>query len=315
MNSQDHISDNTVFNSIGKTPIFQLRQLSQELGATIYGKADFLNPGGSIKDRIALAMIEAAERDGRLTPGATITEATAGNTGLGLAWIAAARGYRFVAVMTEVDRGPKTDLMEALGTEVVLVPYGVAWDTPDGPLGIAERIAQERGGVFLNQFFNPANPEAHERTTGAEIREAFRDRPLDAIVVGIGTGGTATGIGRALKGAAVKSNNGKAPRLIGVVGDGSYLTPGETRIAGITPDFPPATYDESFLERVEGVSEAEGAQATLRLARTEGLAVGHSSGAGLVVAEREVRRNPGSHILILLCDTLRNYPNIEEMAG
>ncbi len=292
-----------IFECVGHTPTFPLRRLSEAAGAELLVKAEHLNPGGSIKDRVALAMIEAAEADATLRPGMTITEATAGNTGIGLAWIAAARGYRFVSVMTEADRGPKTEAMEAMGAEVVLLPHGLQWDSDEGPLGVAGRIATERGGVFVNQFSNAANPEVHERTTGAEIL-AEAGSGIDAVVLGIGTGGTVTGVGRALRKA------GSTAELVGVVADGSYLSDGESRIAGITPDFEPEIFDTKLVDRIESVSAEDAAEAARRLARLEGVPAGHSGGAGLVAAERIARRRPGARVLFLVGDSARNYPEL-----
>ena len=292
-------------SAIGKTPVFPLRRLSEAAGAEILAKADLLNPGGSLKDRVALAMIEAAEAAGKLSPGATVVEATAGNTGLGLAWVAPVRGYRFVAVMTELDRGPKTEMMEAMGAEVVLVEYGIPWDAENGCLGIADRIARERDGVFLNQFSNPANAGIHETTTAAEILADCGDE-LDAVIVGVGTGGTATGLGRGLKPALPNL------RLIGVVAEGAYLASEREgdRIAGITPDFPPDIFDPSLLDEIVGISSEDAAVATVRLNETEGIPGGHSAGACLLAAENEARARPGSRILILIGDSIRNYPGL-----
>lgn len=290
---------------VGHTPTIRLPRLSAAAGAELFGKVEYLNPGGSIKDRIAVAMVEAAEKDGRLRPGMTLVEATAGNTGLGLAWVAATRGYQFVSVMSASDKGPKTDTMEAMGSECVLIPPGAPWDSDEGPVGIGARIAEERGGVFLNQFENPANPAAHETGTAREILDTFGDS-LDAVVVGVGTGGTVTGVGRGLK--AVQPGI----RIIGVSGEGSYLgseLEGD-RIAGITPDFPPDNLDLSVIDHLQTITGPVAAEATRRLNRTEGTSAGHSSGALLLAAEDEAKRNPGSKILILLCDSVRNYPDL-----
>ncbi|MEM8997285.1 MAG: cysteine synthase family protein [Acidobacteriota bacterium] len=298
---------------IGNTPIFPLPRLSAALGdgVELLAKAEHLNPGGSIKDRVALGMIRAAEDDGRLGPGMTVTEATAGNTGLGLAWICAARGYRFVAVMSASDKGPKTEVMESMGAECVLVEPGPAWDSEDGCLGIAGRIAAERGGVFLNQFENPANPQAHACTTAAEILAQTGGR-VDAVVIGVGTGGTAAGLGRVLKPAV------PGLRLIGVAAEGSYLgseLEGD-RIAGITPDFAPKIFDEGVLDAVVTVTAADAAPATMRLAREEGIPAGLSSGALLLAAEAEAKRlrgeRPGrtARVLFTICDGVRNYPSL-----
>ncbi len=294
-----------IFGCIGRTPTFRLRRLSESAGAELLAKAEFLNPGGSIKDRIALAMCKSAEASGRLRPGETIVEATAGNTGIGLAWIAAACGYRFVAVMTEADRGPKVEAMEATGAEVVLLPCGRPWDGDDGPVGVARRLAGERDGLYINQFANPANPAAHEHTTAAEIRDAVGDG-LDTIVVGVGSGGTATGLARGLKPAM------PGLRVIGVAGQGSYLA-GERngdRIPGITPDFAPEVFDRDLVDHIEIVPSVAAAWAARRLAEIEGVPAGHSSGACLLAAENEAWRRPGSKILMVFSDSVRNYPGL-----
>ncbi len=298
-----------ILGCIGRTPVLALPRLSRSAGATLLGKAELFNPGGSLKDRIALAMIEAAEAAGELSPGATIVEATAGNTGLGLAWVTAALGYRFVAVMSEADRGPKTETMEAMGTEVELVRTGVAWDSEEGPLGVAARIAAERGGLFINQFANPANPDVHQHQTAAEILEQVGE-DLDAVVVGVGTGGTATGLARGLVPSLPRL------RMIGVVADGAYLGSGreDDRIAGITPDFEPSIFALDLLDEVQAIPAGEAARATRRLAEVEGIPAGHSSGACLLAAENEARRHPGSTILLLLGDSIRNYPGIGRSA-
>ena len=295
----------SILECIGGTPILRLGNLSRVAGAEILGKAEYLNPAGSLKDRVALAMVLAAEKRGELRPGSTLVEATAGNTGIGLALVAAARGYRFVAVMTEADRGPKSEAMEAMGAEVAYTPPGLAWDGDDGPLGVAARLAQARSGVFLNQFANPANPDVHERTTGAEIAATLGDQ-LDVLVVGVGTGGTATGLARALR------PGRPGLRIVGVSGEGSYLgtsRPGD-RIAGITPDFAPPVFARHLLDAVTTVTAQEAAAAARRIGEREGIPAGHSSGASLVVAEREARERPGATILILLGDSVRNYPRL-----
>ncbi len=293
---------------VGNTPIFRLARLSEEAGAELLVKAEHLNPGGSIKDRVALNMVLAAESSGALKPGQTLVEATAGNTGIGLAWIAAARGYKFVSVMNASDKGPKTEIMEAMGAEVALADPNIPWDTEEGCLGIAQRIADERGGIFLNQFENDANPQAHE-TTAAEIVDALGDS-VDTVIVGVGTGGTATGLARGLR---PRLPNVK---LIGVSAEGSYLGSEKEgdRIAGITPDFEAAIFDPSCLDEIVTVEMGVAAEATRRLLKEEGLPVGHSSGALLKVAQDEARKRPGSRILFFLCDSVRNYAGLSGRA-
>ena len=309
----------SVVDGIGATPLVHLPKLSASAGADLWGKAELFNPGGSVKDRIALAMVRAAQDDGRLRAGGYVVEATAGNTGIGLSLVCAALGYRFVAVMTSLDRGPKSELMRSLGAEVVFVEPGPRWDSDEGPLGVAAGIAAERSGVFLDQFSNPANPAVHERVTADELAaelglSADLDPPAErreraaSIVVGVGTGGTATGLKRGL------AERAPQVRVVGVAAAGSYLGPGpeDDRIAGITPDFAPKTFDQSILDGLETVTSPEAADAAGRLARTEGIPVGHTTGACLVAAEREARRYPGRTIVLVLGDSVRNYPELAE---
>lgn len=299
-----HIHDH-VTALVGNTPVFRLPRLSQELGAEIFAKAEHLNPGGSIKDRIALAMVDAAEAAGRIQPGQTLVEATAGNTGIGLAWIAAARGYKFVSVMNAADKGPKTELMESMGAEVVLADPDIPWDTDEGCLGIAGRIAEERGGLFLNQFENPANPAVHENQTSSEILDTFGD-DLDFLIVGVGTGGTVTGLARGLKPHLPNL------KIVGVPAEGSYLgseKPGD-RIAGITPDFEAEIFDPKSMDILFPVDAEAALDATRRLLKLEGLPVGHSSGAFLIAAEHVAKQHPGTKILFFTCDSVRNYSTL-----
>lgn len=300
---------------IGRTPTLHLRHLSESCDADLLAKAEFLNPGGSIKDRVAWAMVQAAEKSGELLPGGTLVEATAGNTGIGLAWVAATRGFRFVAVMSEADRGPKVDAIRRHGAEVVLVSADTPWADQGGALDVARRLADERGGVFLNQFANPANPKVHEHTTAVEIKKALGQR-LDALVVGVGSGGTATGLARALKPSMPDL------RVIAATGMGSYLTPHtpsghgpnhgrRDRIAGITPDFPPAIFERGLVDRIESVSSSDATSAARCLAEVEGIPAGPSSGACLLAAMDEARRRPGSRILIIIGDSASNYPNLQ----
>lgn len=290
---------------VGNTPVFRLPRLSEAAGAELVVKAEHLNPGGSIKDRAGLAMVESLEKEGRLSRGQTLVEATAGNTGISLAWIAAAKGYKFVSVMNAADEGPKTQLMESMGAEVSLADPEIPWDSEEGCLGIARRIADERGGIFLNQFENVANPAAHELTTAEEIYRDFGES-LDSLVVGVGTGGTVTGLARGLKPRHPKL------QIIGVPADGSYLgseKPGD-RIPGITPDFEAKVFDPTSIDRLVPIDAETAMEGARRLLEIEGLPVGHSSGALLVAAEREAARRPGSTILFFLCDSVRNYPSL-----
>jgi len=294
----------SIADLIGRTPIIRLSHLSRATGAEILVKAEFLNPGGSMKDRVALAMLVAAEKAGTIKPGGLLVEATAGNTGIGLAMLAAARGYRFIAVMTDSDRGPKSEAMEAYGAEVVFARSDAPWDSNRGPLGVARELAQAHGGLFLNQFANPANPEAHAQTTAREIIEDL-GASLDVLVAGVGSGGTVTGIARALKPAIPGLS------VVGVAARSSYLGAndhGSGRIPGITPDFEAEVFAPGLIDRFALIDPEAANQRARELARSEGLWVGHSSGAIVEAAVSEARERPGAMVLAVLADTGRNTP-------
>src|SRR5438105_10566815 len=210
----------TILQSVGETPLVQLRRLTEGLTARVYVKLESLNPGGSVKDRVAVAMIQEAERRGWLRPGGTIIEATAGNTGVGLAMVAAVKGYRCIFVMPDKMAPEKILLLKAYGAEVVVTPTGVAPDSPESYNGVADRLSREIPGAWRpNQFTNMANPEAHYRTTGPEIWEQTDGR-VTVFVAGVGTGGTATGVGRYLK------EQNSDIKIIGADPEGSVLSGG-----------------------------------------------------------------------------------------
>jgi cysteine synthase A len=246
-------------------------------------------------------MLADAEAMGRLAPGAHVVEATSGNTGVALAMLAAARGYRFTAVLPESDRGPRTEAMEAYGAEVVTTPEGAEWESAEGPLGVAERMASERGALFLNQFRNPANPEAHALGTALEILDDLGG-DLDVVVAGVGSGGTVTGLARTLKPSV------PGLEVVAVAASGSYLGSdnGNGRVPGITPDFEPAVFRKDLVDEVVLVAP-EAARARAReLAATEGLWVGPSSGAVVEAAVAAARRHAAGVVVAVLADTGRN---------
>ncbi|MBU4386219.1 MAG: cystathionine beta-synthase [Actinobacteria bacterium] len=294
-----------ILGAIGKTPLVKLNKLAATVSSELYVKIEYLNPGGSVKDRIGVAMIEAAEREGRLNPGGTIIEATAGNTGVGLALAAAVKGYRAIFVMPDKMSEDKVNLLKAYGAEVIITPTDVPPDSPESYNGVADRLAKELPGAFRpNQFENPNNPLAHYATTGPEIWEDSGGM-VQVFVAGMGTGGTISGVGKYLK--------EKNPDIIVVGADpeGSILsgdTPRPFKVEGIGEDFIPRTFDRQVVDDMVRVSDEESFNTARRLAREEGLLVGGSSGTAVAAALKYAQRLPApKYVVALLPDTGRNY--------
>lgn len=296
----------SVTELIGDTPLVRLVRYDEAIGAqgVIYAKVEFFNPGGSVKDRVALSMIDSAEAAGVLKPGATIIEPTSGNTGVGLAMVGTARGYKVVLTMPETMSIERRKLLAALGAEIVLTPGAAGMK---GAIAEAERLRDATpGAVILGQFVNPANPEAHYRSTGPEIWEAL-DGKVDFFVAGVGTGGTVSGTGRYLK------ERNPEVRIVAVEPvDSPVLSggkPGPHKLQGIGAGFVPEIYDATVVDEVMTVGTEEAFEATRRLAATEGLLVGISSGAALYAASEIARReeNRGKNIVVLLPDTGERY--------
>ncbi|HYM81782.1 MAG TPA: cystathionine beta-synthase [Candidatus Limnocylindria bacterium] len=302
----------SILDTVGHTPLVRLRAVTRGCQAAVLAKLETFNPGSSVKDRIALAMVEAAEREGKLAPGGTIVECTSGNTGLGLAMVAAVRGYRAVFCMPDKVSSEKVSLLKAFGAEVLLSPTAVAPESPDSYYSVAQRIASDRPGAFFaNQYHNPANPEAHYRTTGPEVWEQTAGK-ITHFVAGMGTGGTITGVARYLK-----ERNPKA-RIIGADPVGSILKHyHETRelaeahtykIEGVGEDFIPTTTDFSVIDEVISCTDRDGLNMTRRLAREDAVFVGGSGGMAAWVA-LQVARKLGSDglVVVLLPDTGERY--------
>jgi cystathionine beta-synthase len=291
----------SILDVIGNTPLVRLSRLGSEVAPQIVAKIEALNPGGSIKDRIALGLIESAERDGRLRPGGTLVEPTSGNTGTGLAIAALLKGYRVIAVMPD-----KIDLLRAYGAEVVVAPTEVPPDSPESYYRVADRLTEEIPGAFQpNQYFNRANPDAHYRTTGPEIWRQTEGR-LTHLVAGVGTGGTITGAGHYLK------ERKAAIEVVGADPVGSIYSGGEARpylVEGVGEDFWPESFDRSIVDRYVTVGDRESFLMTRRLASTEGILAGGSSGMA-VHAALEVARDiddPAAMIVVVLPDGGRSY--------
>lgn len=301
-----------VLGAVGGTPLVRLRSIARDCPAPVLAKLESRNPGGSVKDRIGLAMVEAAERSGALRPGGTIVECTSGNTGVGLAMAAVVRGYRCVFVMPDKVSSEKVRLLEAYGARVILTPAEAAPDSPESYYSVARRVAAETpGAVLTDQYHNAANPESHYRGTGPEIWEQTAGR-ITHFVAGMGTGGTISGVSRFLK------ERNPAVQVIGADPVGSiladYKRTGEVgqarpyKVEGVGEDFIPGTLDVALVDRVVSCGDREAIRTALRLAREEGILAGGSSGLAAWVAV-EVARGlaPGDLLVVLLPDTGERY--------
>src|ERR1700761_866867 len=294
-----------ILQSIGKTPLIRLHRLAADVPAVVAVKVESQNPGGSVKDRVGLAMILEAERHGLLRPGGTIIEATAGNTGVGLAMVAAVKGYRCIFVLPDKMSSEKIRLLKAYGAEVVVPPTAVAPDSPDSYNGVADRLAREIPGAWRpNQFTNLSNPEVHYRMTGPEIWEQTRGK-VTVFVAGVGTGGTVSGVGEDLK--EMNPNI----KIVGADPEGSVLsggTPKPWKVEGIGEDFVPKTFSSKYVDDWVRVGDAESFHVARELARREGMLLGGSTGTNVAAALRYARRLGTGHLVVALGrDTGRNY--------
>jgi cystathionine beta-synthase len=295
----------SLLDLVGDTPIVRLDRIGRALSCTLLAKLEQMNPGGSVKDRPAVAMVDAAEADGRLRPGGTLVEPTSGNTGVGLAIVAARRGYRCVFTMPDKMSQEKISLLRAYGAEVIVCPTAVAPEHPESYYSVANRLEKEIPGAFQpNQYHNPANPAAHVASTGPEIWRQTDGR-ITHFVAGIGTGGTISGVGRSLK-----SFNPQV-QIVGADPEGSVYSGGTGRpylVEGIGEDFWPTTYDASVVDRVVMVSDRDSFMTARRVTREEGILVGGSTGTA-VWAALEVGRDlgPDDVVVVLVPDSGRGY--------
>ena len=296
----------SVADLVGNTPLVKLNSVAADVPATVLAKVEYLNPGGSVKDRIALRMIEAAERSGALKPGGTIVEPTSGNTGVGLALVAQRRGYDCVFVLPDKVAADKINVLKAYGARVEVCPTAVAPEDPRSYYSVSDRLVREIPGAWKpDQYSNPENVRSHYETTGPEIWRQTEGRVTD-FVAGVGTGGTISGTGRYLK----EASDGRV-RVIGADPEGSVYSGGTGRpylVEGVGEDFWPSAYDQRIADEIVAVSDRDSFLMTRRLAREEGLLVGGSCGMAVVAAlEIAARRGPGDVVVVLLPDGGRGY--------
>ncbi|MCA9677225.1 MAG: cystathionine beta-synthase [Kofleriaceae bacterium] len=296
----------SICDAVGFTPMVRLARIGRDLPGELLGKCEFMNPGGSVKDRIGVRMLLDAEASGRIKPGDTLIEPTSGNTGIGLALAAAVRGYRVIITMPEKMSHEKQVVLEALGAEIIRTPTEAAWDAPDSHIGVARRLQEAiPNSHILDQYGNASNPLAHEEGTGAEIVDQCGGQ-LDAVVMTAGTGGTLTGVARAIRRLAPNV------QIVGVDPEGSILAgPGEIRsykVEGIGYDFIPDVLDRSLVDRWIKSNDRDSFLTARQLIRQEGLLVGGSAGAA-VWAAMQVSRDlgPGKRVVVILPDSIRNY--------
>lgn len=296
----------SVLDTAGRTPMIRLSRIARDLDVELFGKLEFMNPGGSVKDRIGIRMVMEAEKSGRIKPGDTLIEPTSGNTGIGMAMAAAVRGYRMIITMPEKMSHEKQVVLEALGAEIIRTPNEAAWDAPESHIGVAKHLNEIiPNSHILDQYSNPDNPLAHELGTGAEIIEQVGGK-LDALVASAGTGGTITGIARAVKRAIPSC------KIIGVDPEGSILAgPGEIKgykVEGIGYDFIPDVLDRGLVDEWIKSNDRDSFRVARQLIRQEGVLCGGSSGAAVWAALQVAKTMPaGSRIAVILPDSIRNY--------
>jgi len=296
----------SILSAIGNTPLVRLNKIGAELSCEIYGKCEFLNPGGSVKDRIAISMIDDAEKSGKIKPGDTLIEATSGNTGIGLALAGAVKGYKVIITMPEKMSREKQVVIEALGATIYRTPTEAAWDSPESHISLAKKLQQQMPNSFiLDQYNNPANPNAHAETTAKEIITDAGEN-LAMVVISAGTGGTISGVASAIK--AIKPE----VKIIGVDPEGSILGGGTTihpyLVEGIGYDFIPGVLHNNLVDQYIKTRDKESFLMARRLISEEGLLIGGSSGAAVWAALQVAPQlKPKQICVVILADSIRNY--------
>jgi len=295
-----------ILDSIGKTPIVKLNKIGKNIKCNLFAKCEFFNPGGSIKDRIGFNMIIEAEKDGRIKPGDTLIEPTSGNTGIGMALAAAVKGYKMIITMPEKMSKEKQVVLEALGATIIRTPTEAAWDAPESHIGVAKKLNKEiKNSHILDQYKNKANPDAHYKYTAEEILYEFKNN-LSMVVMGVGTGGTITGISQKLK------ENNPNIKIIGADPFGSILGGGDEiypyKVEGIGYDFFPDVLDNNIIDEYIKVNDKNSFDLARRLIQEEGLLVGGSSGTATWAALQAASKlKENENCLIIMPDSIRNY--------
>ena len=295
-----------ILGAVGNTPIVKMNRIGAYLDCELYGKCEFLNAGGSVKDRIGVRMVEEAEKSGRIKPGDTLIEPTSGNTGIGMALTAAVKGYRMIITMPEKMSKEKQVVLEALGAEIVRTPTEAAWDAPESHIGIAKKLNEETpNSHILDQYSNVGNPDAHYHDTAGEILEEMGD-DLSMVVMGVGTGGTITGVAKRLKEELPDVTIIGADPFGSILGGGTDVYP--YMVEGIGYDFFPDVLDNSLVDEYVKVNDKDSFLTARRLIREEGLLVGGSSGSAVWAALQVVPKlKEGERCLVILPDSIRNY--------
>jgi len=296
----------TILQAVGKTPLVRLNRVNDGLVCELYGKCEFLNPGGSVKDRIAISMLEKAEREGQVKPGDTLIEATSGNTGIGIAMAAAVKGYQVIITMPEKMSSEKQAVLEALGAKIYRTPTAAAWNDPDSHISLAKKLLHEIPHSFcLNQYTNPANIAAHYTLTAQEILDDAGDG-LAMVVISVGTGGTITGVAKRCKEIDPSIQIIGADPYGSILGGGTEVHP--YLVEGIGYDFIPEILDNSLVNEYVKVNDENSFLTARRLIREEGLLVGGSAGTAVWAALQAAKRlQKGQKCVVILPDCLRNY--------